>query len=81
MYLAKNKLINFLYFLKKTDDAIIKDNIYLEILSYYDAKSKFLFIDNKNLNNLITKYTKETLIKKYPNLVEAYNEEQEYENK
>jgi hypothetical protein len=78
MYLAKNKLINFLYFLKKTDDAIIKDNIYLEILSYYDAKSKFLFIDNKNLNNLITKYTKETLIKKLANLVRTEQIEYPY---
>jgi hypothetical protein len=59
----KNKLIEFYKFLKK-DNNIDKDNIFKDILIYYDNKNKLIDINTTNLNNLITKYNKQQIINK-----------------
>lgn len=77
MYLEKNKLINFLHFLKIYKKDKNKDKeIYEEILTYYDKKNKILFINNTKLNDLIIKYNKDNLIKNIANLIR--NQQIEY---
>jgi hypothetical protein len=68
--LSKDILINFFNFLKKKNETIIKNNKLDEnntykkdILSYYNEKTKLLFIPSNELNKLINKYSKANLIK------------------
>lgn len=61
--LSKTNILNFFKFLKITVD---KDNSNFnikDVLQYYDLKNKLLNINSKELNSLIQKYSKKTLVK------------------